>query len=371
MPANAGDRIAAFLQQHWAFPISPQGRAPASYTALEASLNPESCGSCHPKQYEGWRSSRHAHAMGPGVTGQLLALGPDSIGELRDCTRCHAPLAEQETSLEQRLLGKKQDNALHERGLICAGCHVRRNVRYGPPPRQSLGFKAHDGFVVSKAFEDGRFCATCHQFGKDGYALNGKPLENTYAEWQSSPYAKQGRQCQGCHMPDRQHLWRGIHDPDMSRKALTIAVTAPVLRNGRLNVRIALTNSGAGHDFPTYVTPRVLVEMYQESAEGRLIQESLREMTIGRQVSADLSKEIADTRLAPGKTASLDYKLPRHPGAKTMVVQVRVEPDHFYTQLYRSLLDSNGREKAMIRKALYDSQRSGYDLFVGKYPLSR
>ncbi len=28
---------------------------------------------------------------------------------------------------------------------------------------------------------------SCHQFGADGYALNGKLLENTYEEWKASP----------------------------------------------------------------------------------------------------------------------------------------------------------------------------------------
>lgn len=369
--AVAQDEVGAFLARHWAFPIPAQKKAPESYGALEASLNPDSCGQCHPKQYAGWRASRHARAMGPGVMGQLLAVEPDAVGELRACTSCHAPLAEQEKTLETALRGETRTGALHERGLVCAGCHVRGNVRYGPPPLQPLTGHAHGGFVISRAFEDGRFCATCHQFGKDGYVLNGKPLENTYAEWRASPYAKQKVQCQGCHMPGRQHLWRGIHDPKMTESAVTIDAVAPSLREGSLHARLVMTNSGAGHDFPTYVTPQVLVQIYQEDASGKLLVGTLRQRMIARQVSADLSKELADTRLAPGATMSLYYRVPLSPSANALIMRVIVEPDHFYTGLYRALQTgkNNARGAALIRTALKNSMRSEYDLYSRRFML--
>ena len=69
------------------------------------------------------------------------------------------------------------------------------------------------------------FCSSCHQFDA-ALAVNGKPLENTVAEWQASPQASQGVTCQTCHMPDRQHLWRGIHDPAMVASGLTTHITA-------------------------------------------------------------------------------------------------------------------------------------------------
>ncbi|MGH7410804.1 MAG: multiheme c-type cytochrome, partial [Candidatus Methylomirabilis sp.] len=48
-----------FLKQHWQVPIPPQGRSPARLSALEASLDPESCGVCHRLQYDDWKSSVH------------------------------------------------------------------------------------------------------------------------------------------------------------------------------------------------------------------------------------------------------------------------------------------------------------------------
>jgi len=373
--ACAQDQTESFLKRHWAFPILPQGKASASYSKLEISLNPDDCGSCHEKQYKGWLASRHSHAMGPGVMGQLLEIKPNSVGELRDCTRCHAPLAEQEVSLRKQLRGSQQTAPLHEQGLVCAACHIRKNVRYGPPPRHSpsKGRLPHDGFVISPAFEDSRFCATCHQFGKDGYALNGKPLENTYVEWQASSFAKKGQQCQFCHMPGRQHLWLGIHDVEMTRRGVTISPTVPTLRKGKFSAQLSITNSGTGHNFPSYVTPRVLVRIYQESTDRKLISGTLREKIIARQMSADMLEELMDTRLAPDEKMLLNYSVPLDKNAAVIVMQVRVEPDYYYTGLYRSLLDEqiDGKGMKLIQIALKNSLASVYELYVQRYSLAQ
>jgi len=42
------------------------------------------------------------------------------------------------------------------------------------------------------AFLSSEFCQSCHQFAPDGLALNGKLLENTYAEWKASRFAPEG-----------------------------------------------------------------------------------------------------------------------------------------------------------------------------------
>ena len=46
----------------------------------------------------------------------------------------------------------------------------------------------------------------------------------------ASRHAREGRACQACHMPERRHLWRGIHDPEMVKRALGREVTASRLR---------------------------------------------------------------------------------------------------------------------------------------------
>src|SRR2546422_2193588 len=68
------ESVEEFVRRHWRGPLAPQGPAPARFSLLEASLRPESCGTCHPAQYADWRTSWHAAATGPGVMGQLVEM---------------------------------------------------------------------------------------------------------------------------------------------------------------------------------------------------------------------------------------------------------------------------------------------------------
>lgn len=381
LPAPQIDR---FLDTHWARPIAPQGKPPARFTSIEAALDPGSCGTCHVAQLDDWRGSLHARAMGPGVLGQLADMKSSARDEHQECLRCHAPLAEQADSLAAALAsGRGLANApnrapqpLHLDGVMCAACHVRGHQRYGPPRRdgsQAGDFVKlpHGGWISNAAFADSRFCGACHQFPKDGYALNGKLLENTYEEWKASRYAREGKTCQSCHMPDRRHLWRGIHDPEMTKSGVTIQAGAPSFNGRTVSARLAIRNSGTGHQFPTYVTPKVIVEGYQENAAGAVLPGTLRQYVIGRQVKLDLSEEIADTRLAPDQERGFDYRAPLNPQARAVVLQVRVEPDAFYTEFYRSLLDgkSAGKGARLIREAFDDSVASAYTLYRIRQPV--
>jgi len=57
---------------YWDQPLSAQGRAPAKWPDIEASLDPMACADCHQEKFEEWRGSLHARAFPPGLIGQLL-----------------------------------------------------------------------------------------------------------------------------------------------------------------------------------------------------------------------------------------------------------------------------------------------------------
>ena len=192
-----------------------------------------------------------------------------------------------------------------ESGQIVAGKNDERKDTPG-------ALLPHAGWRVEKTFSDSRFCAACHQFEADGPSLNGKPLENTFEEWRVSRYAKEGRTCQSCHMPDRRHLWRGIHDPEMVKSGLTIETSAAPA-NDRVRAELLIANTGVGHAFPTYVTPRVHVEIGQEDGRGRVIAATVERHLIARDVSLDLTEERADTRLMPDEKRRYAYDKPRAP----------------------------------------------------------
>jgi len=316
--------------------------------------------------------------MGPGIMGQLAAMAADARDEHQDCIRCHAPLKEQADSLSAAIAGKAA-SPLHEQGLVCAACHLRGYEWHGPPrrdgssPSGDLSAFPHNGWKASPAFSDSRFCAACHQFQKDEYALNGKLLENTYEEWKASRFAREGRSCQSCHMPERRHLWRGIHDPEMVRSGVEIIAGQPAVSGRSIAAALTIRNTGVGHYFPTYVTPRVVAEGYQEDAGGAMIAGTLVEQVVARQVPLDLSREIADTRIPPDGEARLDYRAQLDRRAAALVLRVRVEPDAFYSGFYESILgdESVRKDAAQIRAALEQSRKSAFTLYVKRQRLDK
>jgi hypothetical protein len=366
------ESVETFVARHWRMPLAPQGPPPARYTPVEASLAPEACGTCHPAQLADWRTSTHASAMGPGVTGQLVELLAREPRTALACQQCHAPLAEQAPVIAGTLAPNPAfDAVLRTRGIPCAACHVRGHARFGPPrrdgslvsaaPRETL---PHGGVTRTPAYLASEFCRGCHQFGSDGYALNGKPLENTYAEWKASRFAAAGVHCQNCHMPERRHLWRGIHDADMVRSGLTITLVEDERAAGALGARLVVENSGVGHRFPTYVTPLVILRAELIDATGRTVPGSRVERRIGREVTLDLEREISDTRLAPGARAELTYARALEVGAVGARFSVLVYPDAFYTAFFEALLEQGaGRGEADVRRALDDSRRSAFVVF--------
>jgi cytochrome c554/c'-like protein len=377
-----GDGVEDFVSRHWRVPIPPQGPAPTRFSKLEASLEPEACGTCHPAQLADWATSIHAAAMGPGVAGQLTEMLATDPGSAVACYACHAPLAEQAAHLlttEGLQANPAFDAGLRARGVPCAGCHVRAHERFGPPRRDGTLASAaaretlpHDGVTRTPAFLRSEFCRSCHQFTPDGLALNGKLVQDTYSEWRASRFATAGVQCQGCHMPDRRHLWRGIHDRGMVEAGLTITVTGPerVESSSDVSVTLRVENTGVGHAFPTYVTPAVVLRAELLDREGKAVPGSRQEKVIAREVTLDLSRELSDTRLRPGEAAELVYRRKAEPSAARVKLSVVVFPDAFYTALFEALLDQGaGRGEAQIREALALTRRSPFTVFAKELPL--
>ena len=376
-PTGGAERSALlgpFLSAHWALPIAPQGAPPAEFSEAEASLSPDLCGGCHPKQYAEWSTSLHAAAFSPGFAGQLIEGSLAAPAQVRNCQTCHTPLAEQQPFGGDGAASPHYQPELRSRGLVCAGCHVRAHRRFGPARRAETPVPTdpipHDAFEVRPEFSESAFCAPCHQFFDDT-GVNGKPLENTFTEWRSSPHAAAGQTCQGCHMPDRAHLWRGIHDPEMVRSAVAVALSVEDGEPGNVRGSLVLTSQQVGHMFPTYVTPRIFLRVWQAGSDGTELEGTRRELVIGRQVDFGRWTEVFDTRVAPGESAVLAYDQPRHDGAATLMGLVSVDPDYHYRGVFESLLtsltDPGARE--LIAEALHRASTSIYSLAELQRPL--
>ena len=175
-------------------------------------------------------------------------------------------------------------------------------------------------------------------------------------------------------MPDRRHLWRGIHDPDQVRSGLTITAEAgaSAYRSGETaTVTLRVTSTRVGHAFPTYVTPRVVLAIGLVDSGGNVVAGSRVEAVIGREVSLDLSRELSDTRLHPGQSTSLVFRgRVDRPGLRARA-NVMVYPDAFYTGFFESLIAQGaGQGAAEIRQALEQTRRSAFTVFEKELPLS-
>lgn len=377
------EATASFVAKHWQLPVPLQGEPPPDYSPLEASLDPQQCGICHPRQYQDWQTTRHSHAMSPGVYGQMVEMADNDPATYTICASCHTPLSEQLPFLPVDASYRDNpdfDAKLQQAGLTCAGCHVRQHQRFGPPRRPELPpippdtKLPHGGFTVRAAYEDSAFCSPCHQFKSTDFALNGKLLENTYEEWRQSRYAKEGVHCQTCHMPKRRHLWRGIHDPDMVKQAMTVVLSpdaSSYAAGDTVTLHIVITNSGAGHDFPTYVTPKVFVQAHLLDEQGNVLRDTAQQAVIGREVTLDLSQEISDSRIAPDASRTITYVQDIPPGAMTLRVRIVVHPDYFYRQFFEAVLadGGGGRGRALLQQALQRAESSPFTVFERDMPL--
>lgn len=340
---------------YWALPVPAQG----------GELSSVSCAACHATQFADWSRTRHAMAMGPGVWAQMNDQ-PDLRGM---CLSCHTPLRDQWS-----------DPYLNADGVGCSGCHSRAGTKFGPPPLPTTiaplvaQYPAPHGPVSTRDFfERAEFCAGCHQFA-EGRApkVNGAFLENTHEEWRTSRAAREGKACQQCHMPDRRHLFRGIHDPDMVRSGVQWRFDAGLVA-GRVTSRLTLTNVNVGHAFPTYVVPEVWMRI---EAVGRYgVGPTVAERLLARRVVFERGQwtELSDTRLDQDETATLDYNGPLPPGTVAVVGSVIVRPDAFHVVSLGGHL-RNTRSPASRRsyqQALAEMQNSDYVLFKEVRQLAR
>lgn len=371
--------IEAFLERHWAEPIAAQGEPPRDFGAVEASLGPQACGQCHVPQWQQWQTSLHARAMGPGLRWQLHVMDQAAANR---CLRCHAPLAEQKALVAQEMGWPARPSSpppphvpqdLAERGLVCAACHVRGHRRYGPEPgadRPLQGAKAHGGFEATAAFSDSRFCAACHQFPADWPRTNGKLHEDTYEQWKASPFA--GRQtCQDCHMPGRQHLWRGIHDRETTRRAIEVELAVSAQAGQRAVAVAIVRNVGAGHHFPTYMVPKVELRFELVTAAARI---ALGRRVIGWTVDTDLTREIEDTRIPAGESRRFEIDFERPPAAAgELELVVVVRPGEHYERTFTQSLERAARWPAAalppLREALGRVRAAEYELMRVRRPL--
>jgi hypothetical protein len=292
----------------------------ADYEWIDPAPDPAevpNCANCHAEIYREWSHSAHARSvMGrrfrnlyegsdwhgkANVGWGLLTQYPDGAGV---CASCHAPSAQE--------LDLRRVQGVARRGVHCDYCHKIENVADGTiglthgrfnlrllrPFQGQIFFGALDDVdrgedVYSPLYRDSRYCASCHEgivFGVHVYS--------TFSEWQASPAASQGQQCQDCHMKPTGRMTNmapghgGIpRDPntlanhrffDGSQKAMLKRAVRASVRFERVSaggasapqVRawVRLWAEGVGHRLPTGFIDRHLVLVVEGlTSEGRTL----------------------------------------------------------------------------------------------------
>ncbi len=352
----------------WGADIDVHREPPTNLTPAQASLQPGQCGRCHAKQLREWRSSLHSKTASPGTLGQVARR--KAAGK-KSCLRCHAPLPEQlETA-------KPYDQSLRDEGIACAACHVRQWTRLGPPPLPEAKLLGQSGYPFQELpiYQRSDFCLPCHQL--PAWTVKGLknfeddpatriPLLNTYREWLEGPYMKRGIQCQHCHMPNREHTFLGIHDPETFRQGFKLeAIAARSTKSGTVSVRARMTNIGAGHNLPTTPTPAAFLEIELIDGDENLINGASASLRIGRHLEYDGKfVQIEDTRIPPDQSLELarGWKDGRVSEAKWARIRVRVEPDEYYERLFTNRLKGKLTDevRAYFTEALAITKASKY-----------
>ncbi|MEK7397772.1 MAG: FlgD immunoglobulin-like domain containing protein [Candidatus Poribacteria bacterium] len=312
-------------------PLASQGPVPKNAIALTDSMSAESCAKCHAKQYNEWKGSMHNNSFVDPVHQAFL-----KANGMEFCSACHLPTTEQTPALVSfgpngPVVAPNPEfkQELMSEGVTCAVCHMRQWVRHGPPQEGKTEAdlsKIHE-VKFSEDYEKSEFCARCHQ--EELEHIPGTPLavippgtkvlwDNTYGEWQqwqaSLPkgHEDKDKQCQDCHMPKEQHLWKGGHSPDMVKAAVKVNVVTDKKAYGpgdKVTAKIDITNARAGHKFPSGGSGgnfRMVTVTANVIDEGGKVIQTQQFPPIMRAMK-DTFIEVSDNRIVRGETRLFNY----------------------------------------------------------------
>ncbi len=336
-----------------------------------SSLSAEECGGCHEEIYEEWLGSMHAKAW----TDPYYQVDYRFDGSQQICLNCHIPLENQQ---ENRVVGFRDnekfdpilqpnpdfDVELQQEGVTCAVCHVKDGKIVGPFGTED----APHPVAVDREMTAGiKACQKCHVVsGEKWDTFLRIPPCGTVAEIQEG-----GREidCLTCHMPavtrpvatgmdereGSRHLFRGGHDPEMVKSALTVSHEIETGSRGTRFI-LTLTNTGADHYLPTGTPDRHLtLELKLFDQRGELLKEEKHTMMrhiLWRPFIVDL----IDTRLPPREPRKFDFEIPRNPASPAARLDVTVSY-HLLEESRRKRIGYQNREPIH------------YPIYQGRFPL--
>lgn len=274
------------------------------------------CASCHADHYAEWRTSMHAYAMVDPVFQALSRVRQDDLAATEDmfCQQCHSAIGTRGGEIVPFFSYDDLSPIVLE-GITCTSCHkvveVARDHNSGHvidpaapmqgPIADPIESPAHAS-AYNPTFEGSLFCGGCH----DVIENSGLDLERPYREWTESPAAREGVECQSCHMPEivrpavrggperttHEHRWVGVDVPlldgwmtpdeeaDLRGRISALLATAatvhlagpPEVRVGEtFDVTVTVRNEIPAHNLPTGSTflRQMWLELVAVDGDGR------------------------------------------------------------------------------------------------------
>jgi hypothetical protein len=336
--------------------------APTVSAALQKPSQSHVCGECHRDIHRMWRASAHAMAMEDPVFLEALreTTTRDGAAAGKICLSCHSPL-----------IGTTGDVQLEKKvtweGVSCDVCHSLVSVDMSRPGNARLTFAVgqikrgpirdavstgHD-VAYSELHTTSLACAGCHEYAN----AEGTPIMTTYSEWKDSRAAKDNRTCQSCHMGRTKanvvdpriaraptvevnlHEVPGGHSLEQLYKALSASILDPTRDGDRLEIKVRLTNRGAGHAVPTGMPGRRVILRVQVDASSGKSQSAQRVyekvfrgadgavIERGSEIFAPKVKLEGDTRIRPDEQRVEAFVF-EVPAADTAHVDVKLLYEH-------------------------------------------
>lgn len=323
----------------------------------------QTCGTCHLEIYNSWKNSLHALSLkDPVFDAAYTEAYRASQGKVKTlCLRCHAPTA---------LLTKDYDLMLPitQEGITCDFCHSVSQlnlaepaspflmkpgpVKWGPLKR-AISTPAHSS-QYADYFEKADLCAACHEYKNE----QGVTILGTYSEWKEGPYSAEGKPCQDCHMPRTPvkvagkmgesrgyinlHTIAGGHSVEQLRKTVRLQVEEVKRSQDTLNVKVRVTNLGAGHMVPTGIpSRRVTLRVEVETSQGQvsaqeviyqklLVDQQGKPVTRDSMIFTEWVRVAKDNRLAPRESRKEEFSFSVRRGVRA---KVKAEIIYNYTPL--------------------------------------
>lgn len=377
------------VDDRFAWPIDT-----SSTPAVLGNLSAKECAVCHEKFYEEWQTTIHSKAW----TEPYFQTDWKFDRSQHSCRLCHTPLDRQQP---QKVLGYRDtdkwdpilennpnfDSVLQHEGVTCAACHYRDGKIVGV-----LG-NTNAPHEVKKLDDPNQVCVRCHIVEGDKWDTFFRiPPCGTVAEIESTnslamksfsgehvikkPTTSSNVYnlgCVQCHMPavkralvkggvirqTRHHYWRGGHDPEMVKKALSIKLSEVSLINKSLENRkrqftLRIENTAAAHYVPTGTPDRHLTISLRVLDKNNMMLSESKNIIQRNVMWRPFIIDLTDNRLARGKPQNYDIEISNPQKAISIEAIVRYH-----------LLD----EKRRLRIGYENKTPIAYDVFRQKIEL--